>query len=129
MLPKSISFLMLPKSISFFWNNRSSLRLVLRSQFFTRVFLTFHFTYSFSRLIFYTRNVFIGFKLRFLLTEPLFSCFLSFYITFAEYIFYLSIKSDYECLDVFCSSSPWARPFWGMSCHTVKYPTEGLRLL
>merc|ERR1719284_97716 len=116
MLPKSISFLMLPKSISFFWNNRSSLRLVLRSQFFTRVFLTFHFTYSFSRLIFYTRNVFIGFKL-------------PFYITFAEYIFYLSIKSDYECLDVFCSSSPWARPFWGMSCHTVKYPTEGLRLL
>jgi len=56
----------LPKSISFFWNNRSSLRLVLRSQFFTRIFLTFHFTYSFSGLIFYARNVFFGFKLRFL---------------------------------------------------------------
>jgi len=49
----------------FFWNNGSSLRLVLRSQFFTRIFLTFHFTYSFSRLIFYARNVFFGFKLRF----------------------------------------------------------------
>jgi len=59
------SFLILPKSISFFWNNRSSLRLVLRSQFFTGIFLTFHFTYSFSRLIFYARNVFFGFKLRF----------------------------------------------------------------
>jgi len=57
--------LILPKSISFFWNNRSSLRLVLRCQFFTGIFLTFHFTYSFSRLIFYARNVFFGFKLRF----------------------------------------------------------------
>jgi len=56
---------MLPKSISFFWNNRSSLGLVLRSQFFTGIFLTFHFTYSFNRLIFYARNVFFGFKLRF----------------------------------------------------------------
>jgi len=49
----------------FFWNNRSSLRLVLRSQFFTGIFLTFHFTYSFSGLIFYARNIFFGFKLRF----------------------------------------------------------------
>jgi len=47
------------------WNNGSSLRLVLASQFFTGIFLTFHFTYSFSRLIFYARNVFFGFKLRF----------------------------------------------------------------
>merc|ERR1712134_111594 len=29
------------------------------------IFLTFHFTYSFSRLIFYARNVFFGCKVRF----------------------------------------------------------------
>merc|ERR1719284_134851 len=89
MLPKSITFLILPKSISFFWNNRSSLRLVLRSQFFTGIFLTFHFTYSFSRLIFYA------------LIGPPFSSFLSFCTTFVEYIFCPSIKSAYECQDVF----------------------------
>jgi len=34
-------------------------------QFFGGLFLTFHFSASFSRLIFYVRNVFFGFKLRF----------------------------------------------------------------
>lgn len=58
-------FLLLPKSISFFWNNGSSLRLVLGHQILTGLFLTMHFTYSFDRLIEYARNVFFGFKLRF----------------------------------------------------------------
>merc|ERR1711981_240919 len=53
------------KSISFFWNNGSSLGLILASQLVTRLFLTMHFTYSFGGLIDYARNVFFGFKLRF----------------------------------------------------------------
>jgi len=56
---------LLPKSISFFWNNGSSLRLVLGHQVLTGLFLTMHFTYSFDRLIEYSRNVFFRFKLRF----------------------------------------------------------------
>jgi len=57
--------LSLPKSITFFWNNGSSLRLVLRHQVVSGLFLTIHFTYSFDGLIDYVRNVFFRFKLRF----------------------------------------------------------------
>merc|ERR1711962_1008865 len=92
--------LLLPKTISFFWNNRSSLRLILRIQIFTRVFLTFHFRQSFNALIFYIRDTFFGSKLRFFHANRA-SFFLFFiYLHFFRGMYFLSYnKKGYELVD------------------------------
>jgi len=82
----------LPKSISFFWNNRSSLGLVLAHQVLTRLFLTIHFTYSFDRLIEYARNVFFGFKLRFFHANGASLFLLLIFLHFFRGIYFLSFN-------------------------------------